>query len=128
MMVFITEPRQRWAPRWVSKLANSLPRSTSNRGRGWRIGDRSFTSYGRRSADSIYFSKCASVGDKPKRTGMLNREEDMKRDFRSLAIAVVALVLMARSEEHTSELQSHVNLVCRLLLEKKNSVTSLPLA
>src|SRR5260370_31705225 len=25
-----------------------------------------------------------------------------------------------RSEEHTSELQSHFNLVCRLLLEKKN--------
>src|SRR5256885_4261923 len=27
-----------------------------------------------------------------------------------------------RSEEHTSELQSPCNLVCRLLLEKKNSV------
>src|SRR5690242_2614426 len=27
--------------------------------------------------------------------------------------------LLWRSEEHTSELQSHVNLVCRLLLEKK---------
>src|SRR6266571_4772209 len=27
-----------------------------------------------------------------------------------------------RSEEHTSELQSHVKLVCRLLLEKKNEV------
>src|SRR3954449_6308601 len=26
----------------------------------------------------------------------------------------------ARSEEHTSELQSHSHLVCRLLLEKKN--------
>src|SRR5690242_20778825 len=26
-----------------------------------------------------------------------------------------------RSEEHTSELQSHVNLVCRLLLEKKKA-------
>src|SRR5260370_8621323 len=26
---------------------------------------------------------------------------------------------VARSEEHTSELQSHLNLVCRLLLEKK---------
>src|SRR3954465_9918322 len=26
-----------------------------------------------------------------------------------------------RSEEHTSELQSHDNLVCRLLLEKKNT-------
>src|SRR6266478_1493013 len=29
-----------------------------------------------------------------------------------------------RSEEHTSELQSQSNLVCRLLLEKKNSSTS----
>src|SRR5207237_10889003 len=27
----------------------------------------------------------------------------------------------ARSEEHTSELQSHLNLVCRLLLEKKKT-------
>src|SRR5207237_8702112 len=27
-----------------------------------------------------------------------------------------------RSEEHTSELQSHLNLVCRLLLEKKNTI------
>src|SRR5260370_12959339 len=27
--------------------------------------------------------------------------------------------LLYRSEEHTSELQSHLNLVCRLLLEKK---------
>src|SRR5438477_7954286 len=30
-----------------------------------------------------------------------------------------AFVERLRSEEHTSELQSHVNLVCRLLLEKK---------
>src|SRR6266480_7587510 len=29
------------------------------------------------------------------------------------------IVGAVRSEEHTSELQSHVNLVCRLLLEKK---------
>src|SRR4029434_2939440 len=27
---------------------------------------------------------------------------------------------VVRSEEHTSELQSHLNLVCRLLLDKKN--------
>src|SRR5690242_21093807 len=32
-----------------------------------------------------------------------------------------ALLTVARSEEHTSELQSHVNLVCRLLLEKKKN-------
>src|SRR5260370_5199522 len=30
----------------------------------------------------------------------------------------------ARSEEHTSELQSHLNLVCRLLLEKKKASSS----
>src|SRR5690242_21422036 len=29
------------------------------------------------------------------------------------------ILACSRSEEHTSELQSHVNLVCRLLLEKK---------
>src|SRR5260370_17469927 len=28
---------------------------------------------------------------------------------------------LSRSEEHTSELQSHLNLVCRLLLEKKKT-------
>src|SRR5260370_19598255 len=30
-----------------------------------------------------------------------------------------------RSEEHTSELQSHLNLVCRLLLEKKKNRSEL---
>src|SRR2546427_8518354 len=52
----------------------------------------------------------------------------------ALLLAVVALVLMsglwrtdaglvlARSEEHTSELQSQSNLVCRLLLEKKKKL------
>src|SRR5260370_20062002 len=34
--------------------------------------------------------------------------------------AVCRQCLVERSEEHTSELQSHLNLVCRLLLEKKN--------
>src|SRR5256886_3304745 len=34
-------------------------------------------------------------------------------------------ITVARSEEHTSELQSQSNLVCRLLLEKKKHVTRL---
>src|SRR3712207_7418583 len=34
-------------------------------------------------------------------------------------IAIMAAVLIVRSEEHTSELQSRQYLVCRLLLEKK---------
>jgi len=33
--------------------------------------------------------------------------------------ALYGRATLARSEEHTSELQSHLNLVCRLLLEKK---------
>src|SRR5438034_3569028 len=36
------------------------------------------------------------------------------------AAAVLVVTIAARSEEHTSELQSHSDLVCRLLLEKKN--------
>src|SRR5438093_4570873 len=35
------------------------------------------------------------------------------------AAAADAVMLQERSEEHTSELQSLTNLVCRLLLEKK---------
>src|SRR5690606_41930881 len=34
-----------------------------------------------------------------------------------------ATTLVMRSEEHTSELQSRENLVCRLLLEKKNHLS-----
>src|SRR5690242_21598815 len=45
--------------------------------------------------------------------------------FNQLGLArwfhIVAGVFWIRSEEHTSELQSHVNLVCRLLLEKKKN-------
>src|SRR5688572_31873791 len=42
------------------------------------------------------------------------------------AFAVATIVMLAeaerRSEEHTSELQSQSNLVCRLLLEKKKKI------
>src|SRR2546430_11901807 len=34
------------------------------------------------------------------------------------------LIFASRSEEHTSELQSQSNLVCRLLLEKKKKTTT----
>src|SRR2546429_5845441 len=37
------------------------------------------------------------------------------------AVSDVAGCNTARSEEHTSELQSRLHLVCRLLLEKKNT-------
>src|SRR5260370_5158290 len=40
-----------------------------------------------------------------------------------IAVAALLPVVLERSEEHTSELQSHLNLVCRLLLEKKKWTT-----
>src|SRR5690242_2151233 len=44
-------------------------------------------------------------------------------DFVSQKLSTIDRVqsTATRSEEHTSELQSHVNLVCRLLLEKKKN-------
>src|SRR2546430_11026146 len=39
----------------------------------------------------------------------------------ALAVGMRMFVELVRSEEHTSELQSQSNLVCRLLLEKKNA-------
>src|SRR5260370_28665269 len=39
--------------------------------------------------------------------------------FSVLIASGLTLGATLRSEEHTSELQSHLNLVCRLLLEKK---------
>src|SRR2546427_8849082 len=41
--------------------------------------------------------------------------------------ATAALLSAFRSEEHTSELQSQSNLVCRLLLEKKKNILERPL-
>src|SRR5260370_30794653 len=40
--------------------------------------------------------------------------------FATMRLASAA-TMSSRSEEHTSELQSHLNLVCRLLLEKKKT-------
>src|SRR5260370_40164351 len=37
----------------------------------------------------------------------------------SISSPALPRAVSTRSEEHTSELQSHLNLVCRLLLEKK---------
>src|SRR5690242_20932560 len=50
--------------------------------------------------------------------GLATREVQLIR-FKAFLNFCVRQGWMSRSEEHTSELQSHVNLVCRLLLEKK---------
>src|SRR5256885_10537778 len=47
------------------------------------------------------------------------RTEDSHQDRRVASDALDEAARHSRSEEHTSELQSPCNLVCRLLLEKK---------
>src|SRR5690242_174163 len=51
------------------------------------------------------------IGNKKTQYSEANRVMDRAEELFARSIT--------RSEEHTSELQSHVNLVCRLLLEKK---------
>src|SRR5688572_32455233 len=53
----------------------------------------------------------------PNRDGL--RWEHVERYASSSTMASLPFNMLPRSEEHTSELQSQSNLVCRLLLEKK---------
>src|SRR2546429_2302756 len=47
--------------------------------------------------------------------------ESLRKGTGDLRVSIAGMrELMKRSEEHTSELQSRLHLVCRLLLEKKN--------
>src|SRR5699024_11689826 len=52
------------------------------------------------------------ISARRKRSLLLGREEDIGNTF-------LKIIEKLRSEEHTSELQSRFDLVCRLLLEKK---------
>src|SRR2546427_2875166 len=58
--------------------------------------------------------------------GWLSFQENFVREKAQVQVLDVEYAGAARSEEHTSELQSQSNLVCRLLLEKKKEPTSIP--
>src|SRR2546429_10017054 len=60
---------------------------------------------------TLFRSAFDSFGRLASRTDPLGRSVHLRRDGQ-------------RSEEHTSELQSRLHLVCRLLLEKKKKETS----
>src|SRR5947207_11880595 len=63
-----------------------------------------------RSAASV--AKAKKALKKAKKSGSSSKVKKARKKLKSAKAA-------ARSEEHTSELQSHSDLVCRLLLEKK---------
>src|SRR5690242_21434193 len=67
-----------------------------------------------------YTTLFRSSGSNASATTVMSSETMNDAPFVGLAILTTGGALMVmRSEEHTSELQSHVKLVCRLLLEKK---------
>src|SRR5690606_41936484 len=59
----------------------------------------------------LRFQRCAAR--------LLEAQRDPLRSQRFLHAVLTQALTEVRSEEHTSELQSRENLVCRLLLEKK---------
>src|SRR2546429_9132829 len=56
--------------------------------------------------------------------GIREQNEERLASFAVAGAAWAICLLLARSEEHTSELQSRLHLVCRLLLEKKKRTTT----
>src|SRR5260370_22120151 len=89
---------RRWAPAspnsdWISPRGSSGPRKASPLPQG-------------RDREMVAIIKSANI-----KGGVSKR------------IARTSERTIRRSEEHTSELQSHLNLVCRLLLEKKKSAS-----
>src|SRR5260221_6702488 len=62
---------------------------------------------------------CLTGGGCPSRTHMPRTSRDCSRWLTTTSPATLRSTPTPRSEEHTSELQSHSDLVCRLLLEKK---------
>src|SRR5258706_2037919 len=74
---------------------------------------------------TLFRSELIGIGLVGGRGGGIERQRVI--DLRLVVLRVVLgerLHTAARSEEHTSELQSLTNLVCRLLLEKKNKTIS----
>src|SRR5260370_15260254 len=56
----------------------------------------------------------------PSQVDLFDPKPTLKRLAGTAPSRELSFAISNRSEEHTSELQSHLNLVCRLLLEKKN--------
>src|SRR2546429_3605733 len=65
-------------------------------------------------ATRMAWAGCARISRRARRCGARKRRSGKGR----------SAARTARSEEHTSELQSRLHLVCRLLLEKKNLIHS----
>src|SRR5256885_13228114 len=86
-----------------------------------------FRSMNKRGADRLLSSQFTLGGEGEVAAGPVGRnataQTDAKFTAEILSWSRTRGVTRRRSEEHTSELQSPCNLVCRLLLEKKKTTT-----
>src|SRR5207237_10620798 len=71
------------------------------------------------------FATGASATIKRRISAMLHACAQQPRGVNGGSASKISLTLPMRSEEHTSELQSHLNIVCSLLLEKKKDKTQI---
>src|SRR5687768_17840938 len=76
----------------------------------------------RRSSDLA--PRCPGRASEPRKAAVVERQphersEQCEKERVEAFVSMRATTTAARSEEHTSELQSRLHLVCRLLLEKK---------
>src|SRR5690348_18181297 len=69
--------------------------------------------------DALPICDCITHGHPALGARRVSGREHVRSDRSRRALSGVPAVVHERSEEHTSELQSPVHLVCRLLLEKK---------
>src|SRR5690606_41879628 len=68
----------------------------------------------------VQFTFVKTSTDRQKYAGRIEWSEEFEMDNEMLFSEIITMFEdQVRSEEHTSELQSRENLVCRLLLEKK---------
>src|SRR2546430_7542780 len=86
------------------------------------------TTFGRLATFEIGFEIYQSENDDGQAIFFSSRAcEQAAQLARVILSELLALIVQVRSEEHTSELQSQSNLVCRLLLEKKKGSSHYPL-
>src|SRR5947207_11407036 len=67
---------------------------------------------------TLFRSQVASIS-----ATIASTSASLETSARTARASPPAALMVSRSEEHTSELQSHSDLVCRLLLEKKKQIS-----
>src|SRR5699024_12216254 len=79
-----------------------------------------------RTLEAHYLVRRDEAGKIHPAAGLTNLARGVENSLQAVGLPVMTKIAdeLGRSEEHTSELQSRFDLVCRLLLEKKKNTTA----